>query len=134
MTVARLGNYQRLKEYNTVVDLGIGLDYINPFNKNIWSKRCQKHIWSHISAYMTKRPSKNSRQCRGLRSLITAVEYLPETHRPIHREGNLRGLTIIIEFDDMNAARGFYESEAYTAARAVRETAAETDLMLVDGI
>lgn len=39
---------------------------------------------------------------------------------PDFREGDLRGLTIIIEFDDINAARGFYESEAYTAARAVR--------------
>jgi len=53
---------------------------------------------------------------------------------PDYREGNLRGLTLIIEFDDMDAARRFYESEAYTAARDVRETASETDLMLVDGI
>ena len=53
---------------------------------------------------------------------------------PEHREGDLRGTTILIEFDDMNAARRFYESDAYSAARAVRETAAETDLMLVEGI
>lgn len=53
---------------------------------------------------------------------------------PDHREGDLRGLTIVIEFEDMESARGFYESEAYTAARKVRETAAETDLMLVEGL
>ena len=53
---------------------------------------------------------------------------------PDHREGDLRGATIVIEFEDMGAARKFYESEAYTAARAVRETAAETDLMLVEGV
>ncbi len=53
---------------------------------------------------------------------------------PDHREGDLRGSTIVIEFEDMDAARGFYESEAYTAARTVRETAAETDLMLVEGV
>jgi uncharacterized protein (DUF1330 family) len=53
---------------------------------------------------------------------------------PDHREGDLRGLTIIIEFENMEAARGFYESEAYTAARLVRETAAETDLLLVEGL
>ena len=53
---------------------------------------------------------------------------------PDHREGDLRGLTIIIEFESMDAARGFYESEAYTAARAVRELAADTDLMLVEGL
>jgi uncharacterized protein (DUF1330 family) len=53
---------------------------------------------------------------------------------PDHREGDLRGLTIVIEFETMEAARGFYESDAYIAARAVRETAAETDLMLVEGV
>ncbi len=53
---------------------------------------------------------------------------------PDHREGSLRGTTILIEFEDMDAARRFYESDAYTAARAVRETAAETDLMLVEGL
>ena len=53
---------------------------------------------------------------------------------PDHREGDLRGLTIVIEFEDIEAARTFYESEAYTAAKAVRETAADTDLMLVEGL
>ena len=53
---------------------------------------------------------------------------------PDHREGELRGLVILIEFDDIDTARRFYESEEYTAARAVRETAAHTDLMLVEGI
>ena len=53
---------------------------------------------------------------------------------PEHREGELRGVSVLIEFDSLDAARRFYESEAYTAARAVRETAAETDLMLVEGV
>jgi uncharacterized protein (DUF1330 family) len=53
---------------------------------------------------------------------------------PDHREGDLRGLVIVIEFDDIHAARRFYESEEYTAARAVRESAAATDLMLVEGV
>ena len=51
-----------------------------------------------------------------------------------HREGDLRGTVIVIEFDDMDAARRFYESDAYTAARQVRELAADTDLLLVEGI
>ncbi len=49
------------------------------------------------------------------------------------REGELRGLTIVIEFDDLAAATRFYEGEAYTAARAVRQMGAETDLLLVEG-
>lgn len=50
-----------------------------------------------------------------------------------HREGELRGTVMVVEFDDMEAARRFYESDAYTAARRVRERAAETDLLLVEG-
>lgn len=53
---------------------------------------------------------------------------------PDHREGDLRGTSVLIEFESLEAARRFYESEGYTAARAVRETAAETDLMLVEGL
>lgn len=53
---------------------------------------------------------------------------------PDHREGDLRGIVVLLEFDSLQAARRFYESEAYTAARGVRETAAETDLMLVEGV
>ncbi|MGI9352467.1 MAG: DUF1330 domain-containing protein [Rhizobiaceae bacterium] len=53
---------------------------------------------------------------------------------PDYREGSLMGLSIVIEFESMEAAKGFYESDAYTAARLVRETAADTDLMLVGGI
>ena len=53
---------------------------------------------------------------------------------PEHREGDLRGLSIVLEFDDLNSARRFYESPEYTAAKAVRELAAETDLMLVEGL
>jgi len=50
-----------------------------------------------------------------------------------HHEGKLRGTVVLIEFDDMEAARRFYESDAYMAARRVRESAAETDLLLVEG-
>jgi uncharacterized protein (DUF1330 family) len=51
-----------------------------------------------------------------------------------HREGALQGITIIIEFEDIAAAKRFYESDAYAAARKVREQAAETDLLLVEGV
>jgi len=53
---------------------------------------------------------------------------------PDHREGGLRGMVVVVEFEDMDSARKFYESDAYTAAREVRETAAQTDLLLVEGI
>ena len=51
-----------------------------------------------------------------------------------HREGSLRGPFMVVEFDHMKAARRFYEADAYAAARHLRERAAETDLLLVEGI
>ena len=53
---------------------------------------------------------------------------------PDHREGGAEGLAIVIEFEDIAAARAFYESDAYTEARKVREKIAETDLILVEGL
>ena len=53
---------------------------------------------------------------------------------PDHREGAAEGLAIVIEFESYEAARTFYESEAYTEARAVRERISDTDLILVEGL
>lgn len=51
-----------------------------------------------------------------------------------YREGGLRGSVVVVEFDEHAAAQQFYESEAYTAARRIREKAAETDLVIVEGL
>ena len=53
---------------------------------------------------------------------------------PDHREGGAKGLAIVIEFEDISSARAFYESDAYTEARAVREKISDTDLILVEGL
>lgn len=53
---------------------------------------------------------------------------------PDHREGAAQGLAIVIEFESLQAAQAFYESEAYSRARAVRERISETDLVLVEGL
>ena len=52
---------------------------------------------------------------------------------PDIREGGDSGVAIIIEFESIEGARKFYESNQYTEARAVRELAADTDLILVEG-
>ncbi|MBB95214.1 MAG: hypothetical protein CML68_11520 [Rhodobacteraceae bacterium] len=49
-------------------------------------------------------------------------------------EGEMKKLTIVVEFDSFQAARTFYESDAYTEARALREKVSDTDLILVEGI
>ena len=42
-------------------------------------------------------------------------------------------MALVIEFESIETARKFYESEKYQAAKAVRELAADTDLILVEG-
>ena len=59
---------------------------------------------------------------------------LVRTPAPDHREGGAKGLAIVIEFESYDDARTFYESEAYSEARAVRERISETDLILVEGL
>jgi uncharacterized protein (DUF1330 family) len=50
-------------------------------------------------------------------------------------EGNWKPRTIIIvEFPDVEAARGWYNSPEYAEALAVRNEALERNLILVDGI
>ncbi len=53
---------------------------------------------------------------------------------PDHREGAADGLAIVIEFESLDAARAFYESDAYSEARKIREKISETDLILVEGL
>jgi len=53
---------------------------------------------------------------------------------PEVREGRNSGIAIVIEFESIENARKFYESDKYTEARAVRASAADTDLILVDGM
>ena len=53
---------------------------------------------------------------------------------PEVREGSDSGIAIVIEFESIENAQKFYESDKYTEARAVRESAADTDLILVEGM
>jgi uncharacterized protein (DUF1330 family) len=41
---------------------------------------------------------------------------------------------VIIEFPDADAARGWYESDDYAPLRALRQSASDTDIVLVDGV
>lgn len=66
--------------------------------------------------------------------MVHGCRVLARDPAPDVREGNIAGRVVLIEFDDMEAARTFYESDAYRAARAEREVSAETDLMLVNGM
>ena len=48
-------------------------------------------------------------------------------------EGKLTGTVMMIEFDSKQAAETFYFSDEYQAAKAVRDTCSDTDLMIIEG-
>ena len=48
-------------------------------------------------------------------------------------EGDLAGTVMMIEFESKQAAETFYFSAEYQAAKAVRETCSDTDLMIIEG-
>ncbi len=48
-------------------------------------------------------------------------------------EGTVDGIVMMIEFENIDAARRFYLSDEYQAAKAVRDACAETDLMIIEG-
>ena len=49
------------------------------------------------------------------------------------REGKKSGVVVVIEFESMDKARKFYESEAYQAAKAVRDKGVTTIMILLEG-
>ena len=50
------------------------------------------------------------------------------------REGKKTGIVVVIEFESIDKVRKFYESEAYQAAKAVRDKACDTNLFLAEGV
>lgn len=54
--------------------------------------------------------------------------------KPDIREGTQTGISVVVEFEDVETAQKFYESDGYTSAKSIREAVAETDLRIVSGI
>ena len=48
-------------------------------------------------------------------------------------EGKARARNVVLEFDSYDAARAEYHSAEYQEARALREGAAEVEIVLVEG-
>jgi uncharacterized protein (DUF1330 family) len=49
-------------------------------------------------------------------------------------EGKARTRNVVLEFESYDAARRYVYSEQYQAARALREGAAEIEMVLVEGV
>jgi uncharacterized protein (DUF1330 family) len=48
-------------------------------------------------------------------------------------EGEWHGRTVVLEFESVEAARAWYESEAYQRAKPLRQAAADTNAVIVSG-
>jgi uncharacterized protein (DUF1330 family) len=48
-------------------------------------------------------------------------------------EGTARARNVVLEFESYDAARRYFHSEQYQAARAMRQGAAEMEMVLVEG-
>ena len=48
-------------------------------------------------------------------------------------EGTSRERNVVIEFPSYEAARACYDSPEYAAAKAIRKSAAESDLIIIEG-
>ncbi len=49
-------------------------------------------------------------------------------------EGKARARNVVLEFDSFDAARAFFYSADYQAARALRAGAADIEVVLVEGV
>jgi uncharacterized protein (DUF1330 family) len=49
-------------------------------------------------------------------------------------EGKARARNVVLEFDSYEAARRYFHSEQYQVARALREGAADIEMVLVGGV
>jgi uncharacterized protein (DUF1330 family) len=49
-------------------------------------------------------------------------------------EGAARTRNVVLEFESYEAARNYFHSEQYQAARALRAGAAEIEMVLVEGV
>lgn len=62
------------------------------------------------------------------------VKVLAVDAKPQVLEGNWHGhQTVVLEFESVEAARAWYDSDAYKAARGLRQAAADTNAVILAG-
>ncbi|BBY62344.1 DUF1330 domain-containing protein [Mycolicibacterium helvum] len=62
------------------------------------------------------------------------VKVLAVDAKPQVLEGDWHGhQTVVLEFESVEAARAWYDSEAYRAARVLRQAAADTNAVILSG-
>ena len=91
------------------------------------------YLIAHLSVH-DKEGMEKFRQMAGPTIAEYGGKVLVREPSPDVREGDNLGTAVVIEFESIDAARKFYESEKYQAAKAVRELAAKAHLVLVEGV
>ena len=62
------------------------------------------------------------------------VKVLAVDAKPQVLEGNWHGhQTVVLEFESVEAAQAWYDSDAYSAARELRQAAADTNAVILSG-
>lgn len=61
------------------------------------------------------------------------AKFLARGAAPDHVEGPGRGRNVIIEFESLAAAQNCYNSPEYQAAKAIRQTVADGEIVLLEG-
>ena len=90
------------------------------------------YLIAHLSVH-DKEGMEKFRQMAGPTIAEYGGKVLVREPNPDVREGENLGIALVIEFENIDIARKFYESEKYQAAKAVRELASNTHLVLVEG-
>ena len=90
------------------------------------------YLMAHLRVY-DKEGFEKFKQMAGPTIAEYGGKVLVREPNPDVREGKNLGIALIIEFENIETARKFYESEKYQAAKAIRDLAANTDLILVEG-
>ena len=98
-----------------------------------WTDMPKGYLIAHIRVH-DKDAFEGFKQLSGAAIKAHNGRVLVANPTPDHREGQADGLAIVVEFESLEAARAFYESDAYGEARAVRERISDADLILVEGL
>ena len=65
---------------------------------------------------------------------MDGVKVLAVDAKPQVLEGNWHGhQTVVLEFESVEAAQAWYDSDAYKAARGLRQAAADTNAVILAG-
>jgi len=89
------------------------------------------YLVAHLNVH-NKEGMEKFRQMAGPTIAEYGGKVLIREPNPDVREGKNLGLVLVIEFESIDTARKFYESEKYQTAKAVRDLAADTHLVLAE--